>query len=211
MKNLIIIGARGCGREICNLATESYGYETEFRLKGFLDDKTDALDGCPGYPPIIAPVESYEPEADDVFISALGSPVWRRKYVAIVEERGGVFRTLVSRLAWISRNAVIGPGCAIFGGTGIGCDTAIGAHTQVQGYAVMGHDVRVGSFCQISCGTFFGGGATVDDGVTLYPHAIVLPHKRVGSGATVGAAAVVVRNVRPGDTVYGNPAQRLKY
>ena len=35
MKNLLIIGARGFGREIYNLALESIGYGTEFTIKGF--------------------------------------------------------------------------------------------------------------------------------------------------------------------------------
>lgn len=59
MKNLLIIGARGFGREIYNLALESIGYGTEFTIKGFLDDKKEALDGYDGYPSIISSVENY--------------------------------------------------------------------------------------------------------------------------------------------------------
>lgn len=54
MKNLLIIGARGFGREIYNLALESIGYGTEFTIKGFLDDKKEVLDGYDGYPSIIS-------------------------------------------------------------------------------------------------------------------------------------------------------------
>ena len=53
MKNLLIIGARGFGREVYNTALESVGYEKEFIVKGFLDGKSDALNGYEGYPPII--------------------------------------------------------------------------------------------------------------------------------------------------------------
>ena len=45
MKNLLIIGARGYGREIYNFAIDSKGYGTEFTVKGYLDDKVSALDG----------------------------------------------------------------------------------------------------------------------------------------------------------------------
>ena len=37
MKHLLIIGARGWGREVYNYAIESRGYRTEFDIKGFLD------------------------------------------------------------------------------------------------------------------------------------------------------------------------------
>lgn len=74
MKHLIIVGARGWGREISWLATKCIGYGSEFEIKGFLDDKVDALDGLGDYPPILGPVEAYEPQPDDVFTVALGSP-----------------------------------------------------------------------------------------------------------------------------------------
>jgi len=52
MKQLVIIGARGFGREVYNLAIESRGYNDDFVVKGFLDDKYDALDCYNEYPPI---------------------------------------------------------------------------------------------------------------------------------------------------------------
>ena len=35
----------------------------------------------------------------------------------------------------------------------------------------------------------------------------VIPGKRVGDGANVGAGSVVIRSVDPGDRVFGNPAR----
>ena len=71
MKNLIIIGARGWGREVYAHAQYSHGYLEDYDIKGFLDDKADALDGMNGYPPILGSVEDYKPQSDDVFICAL--------------------------------------------------------------------------------------------------------------------------------------------
>lgn len=52
MKHLLIIGARGFGREIYNLAINSIGYQEEFDIKGYLDNKLDALCDYKNYPPI---------------------------------------------------------------------------------------------------------------------------------------------------------------
>jgi hypothetical protein len=60
MKELLIIGARGFGREVFSLAKQSIGYGESFEIKGFLDDNVNALDGFPNYPKIIASVEEYE-------------------------------------------------------------------------------------------------------------------------------------------------------
>lgn len=89
MKHLVIIGARGFGREIFYLAQNSIGYKTDFEVKGYLDDKSDALEGYNGYPPIISSVENYEVCDDDVFICALGDPRFKKQYANIIKEKGG--------------------------------------------------------------------------------------------------------------------------
>jgi len=60
--------------EVYSLAKEAQGYHKEFVVKGFLDDKVDALNGMGNYPPIIDSVEHYLPEEDDVFVDFLLLP-----------------------------------------------------------------------------------------------------------------------------------------
>ena len=59
MKNLVIIGARGWGREVYDIAMACISSGANFSVKGFLDDKTDALKGYLNYPPILDSVEAY--------------------------------------------------------------------------------------------------------------------------------------------------------
>ena len=51
MKNLIIIGAGGFGRELLSAAREAIGFGEQFRVKGYLDANPAALDRFVGYPP----------------------------------------------------------------------------------------------------------------------------------------------------------------
>ena len=60
MKNLLIIGARGFGREVFDISTQTKEYNNDWIIKGFLDDKVDALEGFNNYPSIISSVEDYE-------------------------------------------------------------------------------------------------------------------------------------------------------
>lgn len=102
MKHLIIVGARGWGREVSWLATGCVGYGTKFDIKGFLDDKADALDGLGDYPPILGPVETYIPKEDDVFVIALGYPGPKMEYARKIEEKGGGSLTsYIKRLSYI--------------------------------------------------------------------------------------------------------------
>ena len=95
MKNLLIIGARGWGRVVFGMLPNCLGYGTEFIIKGFLDNKFDALDNYEGYPPIIDSVENYQPLEEDVFVCALGEPKWKRYYAEIILAKGGKFINLI--------------------------------------------------------------------------------------------------------------------
>jgi sugar O-acyltransferase (sialic acid O-acetyltransferase NeuD family) len=211
MKNLYIIGARGFGREVFALAKECDGFQKDYVIKGFLDDKADALNGYVDYPPIISSVEQFAPSENDVFICALGDPHWQRHYAEIVLEKGGKFISLVHPTASIGKNTKMGIGCIIHRDVFISCDISFGDFVTCQPKAVVGHDVIVGDYCHLGTNTVMGGYSQVNSLTTLHPGVIILPHVKVGEDCVVGAGSVVIRKVKLGTTVYGNPAKVLKF
>ena len=144
MKNLIIIGAGGMGRTIYSNALESVGYGDAFRIKGFIDDNLQALDGYEGYPPIISTILDYMPEGDDVFVSSIGGSA-RRPCMEEIIRRGGEFIELIHHTARIYQNARLGKGNFIGAYTVIGNDAVVGDYNMIQSYSVIGHDARIGS------------------------------------------------------------------
>jgi sugar O-acyltransferase (sialic acid O-acetyltransferase NeuD family) len=209
MKQLLIIGARGMGREIFFLAQHCVGYGVDYVVKGFLDDKVDALDSYPGYAPILGSVEDHEVSENEVFFCAMGDVKYRYHYVDVIRRKGGVFLSLVHSTASVFSTSSIGSGCFIGPQVHITADVRVGAFTAVFWFTLIGHDVMIGEFCHLGAHSFIGGHVEICDLVTLHPGTKVLPHKKIGTGATVGAGSVVVRNVKPGTTVFGSPAIRL--
>ena len=67
MKNLIIVGAGGQGREVLNWALNSIGFNKEYIIKGFIDDDLHALDDYNYNYKIIDKIKGYEPDKDEVF------------------------------------------------------------------------------------------------------------------------------------------------
>ena len=211
MKHLIIIGARGWGREIFNMLPNCHGYNTEYEVKGFLDDKSDALDETPGYPPIIDSVEHYTPMEDDVFVCAMGDTHWKKHYSEMILAKGGKFINIIHKSVSIERNTLIGIGCIMCKDVEISCDARVGNFITFQAHSSMGHDSIAGDYCHFGVRSFMGGYAQVGDFSILQTACIILPHIKIGKHCTVGAGAVVIKKVKDFTTVYGNPAKKLMF
>jgi maltose O-acetyltransferase len=102
----------------------------------------------------------------------------------------------------------------------IGDNCEVNAGAQIFG-AQIGNDVMIGPEAIILCrnhefrepdvpmrvqGASEPAPPVIEDGAWLGARAIVLPGRRIGTGAIVGAGAVVSRDVEPYSIVAGNPA-----
>ena len=92
---------------------------------------------------------------------------------------------------------------------GIEEPTRIGERSWLLKHTHVGHDAQIGEDCELAPGTVVGGHAILEDKVRCGINVSVLPFKRIGRGARVGAGAVVTKDVPPGETWAGNPARRL--
>lgn len=206
---LVIIGARGWGREVL-WAVDSNKEHFNMTVKGFLDDDPHALDGLKGdFPPIISSVEDYEVRPDDLFFCALGDSEARKQYAELIEQKGGKFVTLIHPKATVSPNAVIGEGSFIDEYVSISDNVNIGRHVIVQRLATLGHDTKACDFVTIGAYAFCGGKSQIGDCSTLHVRTTLLRNVNVGSNAVVGAGSVVIKKVKDGDHVFGNPAKRI--
>jgi sugar O-acyltransferase (sialic acid O-acetyltransferase NeuD family) len=207
-RNLLIVGAGGFGREMLSYIEDD---NPLFRVKGFLDSRTDALSATPREVAIVGDPLTYVPCADDVFIAALGDPQERFKFTAELRRRDVDFATVAHPRANVSKHANIGRGCMIGPGVGISVDTHIGEFTCIQEYTVIGHDARIGDWCQINSHCTIAGGARIGNFVTIHPNCVVTSRAVIGDGVTVAPGSVVIGKIPPGITVLGNPARRFSF
>jgi len=210
MKQLLILGAGGMGKEIYYTAKHSIGYGTEFVVKGFLDFPNPDWDTSI-YPPILGIEDDYEIQPDDVFTCSIGDVHLKRKVCEKMKARGAKFQTLIFDNVQIRENVKIGEGCVIDSYAHIGSDAIIGENCLIQAFSCVAHDCVIGDYSRIDVRSLLVGGVVVGNNVTVHTNAVISHKVVLENDSTVAAMSFVIKKVKAGTTVIGNPAKRLDY
>ena len=211
MKNLIIIGAGGFGREVLQYAldTQASSNAGEWNVAGFLDDNANALSGYSCGYPIFGTVKEHVVSDENVYICSIGDV---RAKLSICEEylnRGARFINLIHPTAIVGRTCKMGTGNILCPFSSLTTDVAIGNFVTLNQKAGCGHDAVIGNGCAVSAFCDITGGASLGEGVFLGSHAVICPGVKVGDYARIGAGSVVLRDVKAGGSVFGIPAKKL--
>jgi len=209
MKKLIIVGAGGFGREVYAWAKGHPDSGSAWEIAGFLDDDAAVLDAYDYPVRVIGSVETYQPNADEVFVCAIGAPMIKEKVCQALLARSAAFITLLHPSVILGENVQLGMGVVLCPRVTLTSDISVGDFAAINCHSSAGHDVVIGDWatisghCDLTGNTRYGVGAFLATGVRI------VPGKCVGDFAYVGAGSVVIRSVKDGQKVVGNPARPL--
>jgi sugar O-acyltransferase (sialic acid O-acetyltransferase NeuD family) len=110
----------------------------------------------------------------------------------------------------VSQKSSIGHGNFIDFNVYLAPGSKIGSHCILNARAYIGVECVIGDFVQIGAGSSINAGVTIEDEVFIGSGVTVVGGVTIGKGARVGAGSVLIANVRAGETVFGNPAQKIK-
>jgi acetyltransferase-like isoleucine patch superfamily enzyme len=107
----------------------------------------------------------------------------------------------------IGFNVLIGVGTIICPHVIVTCDVAIGDFVAINCLSSIGHDVRIADWVTLSGHCDVTGQTELGEMAFLGSGARILPLKKVGARAMVGAGSVVISHVPADVKVFGNPAR----
>ena len=209
MKHLVIIGAGELGRELYWHAHESLGFGSEFDIKGYIDDdfEPEAERYQKLQKPLMSSIDEYVIEEEDVFICAVGSAGGREATVNKIKKKGGRFISLINRTAIIQGTVSMGEGIFLGPYTVIGDNVTIKDHVMLNTHTSVGHDAVIGEFTCAMSFVDITGCCQIGNKVYLASGCRMTPSSKIGDGAYVGIGSVVLRRVKAGSKVFGNPAR----
>jgi sugar O-acyltransferase (sialic acid O-acetyltransferase NeuD family) len=116
----------------------------------------------------------------------------------------------VHQSAYISTDAAIGHGNFINAQVTIGAAAEIGSHCILHTGSIVDHTAKLGDFVQVGAGTIINSEVTIGEGAFIGSGVTIVSGITVGKNARIGAGSVVISSVGNGETVFGNPAAKVK-
>ena len=209
-KPVIILGAKG----IAHPALEIFN-SNQVIVYGFLDEDQSL------YGTEINEVSVLGNTEDEGFLKLIGKKteafvavddVKYRKFLVemLLEVRKVQPVNAIHRRAYISTDAAIGHGNFVNANVAIGAGTKVGSHCIFHTGAIIDHKVEIGDFVQIGAGSIVNADAKIEEGAFIGSGVTIVGGVTIGKGARVGAGSVVIATVGKNETVFGNPAAKVK-
>jgi sugar O-acyltransferase (sialic acid O-acetyltransferase NeuD family) len=214
MKSIAIIGAGGFAREVAWLIREINRAKPSFDFRGFIVSDLSKVGERDSRELILGDYDWLERHRKQIDALALGigSPAIRKK---VAVEATALFPQMEwpvlmhPGVLFESASSQIGPGASLFAGVLTTANVRVGPFCAVNLACTIGHEACIGPYCMVNPTVNMAGGVELSECVLVGMGAQILQYVRVGAGATIGAGAVVTRNVPPGETVVSLFASRI--
>ena len=212
VKDLVIIGAGGFGREVADTVRCINRHKESYQLLGFVDDADHLKNQRINDLTVLG-------NREDLKRMSAGREIYAVIAIAdaglkrlIAQDLDGVvlWENIIHPTALISDFCEMGTGNILQAFTIIAPNTTIGNHCMINTRSGMGHDavmedyVSVMSLCDIT------GGVCLKEGAYLALGVGIIPGVTIGEGAYLCAGSIIFKDVEPGATMIGNPAKRVK-
>ncbi|MBQ8605324.1 MAG: acetyltransferase [Clostridia bacterium] len=204
MENLLIIGAGGYSKSVLD-SVDIYN----FNMCGFIDEFSDKSEHL-GYPIIATKLEEIPDYKSYVYFIAIGNNVRRKRWYDKLTQLGLRLVNIIDRSAIISPRARIGNGCFVGKLAIINACATLGDNCVVNTRALLEHGSVVGNHVNVSTNVSINGDVRVMDGCFVGSSSVIIGQLTIGAWSTIGAGAVVIRDVESGITVAGVPAKKIK-
>ncbi|MFQ5669700.1 MAG: acetyltransferase [Acidobacteriota bacterium] len=207
-RRLILVGAGDHGRGVLDIVRRLRAAGESWDIIGFVDDHSQQKEI--DHVPVLGSTSWLEEHYSTVhahLVLSLADPGAKQRLARQLEHCQPQYQSVVHPAAEVSPSATLGNGTIVNAGAIIVYDAVLGPHVTVNLNASVGHHVRIGECATIAPGARILGRARLGARSQVHSNAVVLPGVQIGEDAIVGAGSVVLKDLPPRSTVFGNPAR----
>lgn len=212
MKNIVIIGVGGFGREVKILIDQINQVYKEFNLLGFYDDANDLSSNYNGLA-YLGTIEDLNSLGDETaVVLGVGDPNTKQKIISKLTNSNLTFPSLIHPSVILGNdNVTIGEGSIICAGCIITCNIEIGRFVTLNLMCTVGHDTKIGSYSSFMPSVNISGEVLIDEFVYVGTGAKIINQLSIGQDTIIGAGAVVSKSLPSNCTAVGIPAKPIKF
>lgn len=212
IKDIIIIGSGGLGREVLWLISRINNKKKEWNVLGFLDDTKEIGTIVNGYK-VLGNVETASNYPNAYLICAVGASNGRKCIIERIEKicPNAKFATLIDPSVIISDLVKIEDGTIICAGAVITVDIIIERFVVISANCTVGHDAILKDFVTLYPNVNVSGNTFIDKFSELGTGTQIIQKKKIGTNTIVGAGSVVVRDLPDNCVCVGVPAKPIRY
>ena len=180
---------------------------------GFLDNDVSKKDSSFHGIPVLGGVELVSRLAGDGvgFVNLItGSTRARYETTRQIVSSGGALTNFIHPSIDLTMTRV-GTGNYLQEAVILQADVSIGDNSSIHMGAVVGHESTIGHSVFVAHAASISGCCEIGDGTFIGTNATILPRVKIGKWATVGAGAVVTKDVPDRAVIVGNPARIIRF
>ncbi|MBP3683815.1 MAG: acetyltransferase [Oscillospiraceae bacterium] len=213
MKDLIIIGASGFGREVAWLVERINAKLPTWNILGFLDSDPEKQGQMINRYPVLGKDEKVQEYPAAYVVCAIASARIREKIIRNIQQLMPdiKFAILIDPSVEMSEWISVGEGTIICAHTIATVNIGIGSHVIINLDCTVGHDAIISDFVTVYPSVNISGNTVIGHCCEIGTGTQIIQGKRIGDYSIVGAGAVVVKDIPPKCTAVGSPAKVIKY
>lgn len=210
MKDIVIIGAGGFGREVAWLIEDINRIKQTWNIIGFVDDN-DAIQGkeINGYN-VVGNIEWLRNQELNV-VCAIGETLVKKKAIENLKYSNNRYPVLIHPSVIKSNSVEVGEGTIICAGNILTVNINIGKHVIVNLDCTIGHDVVICDYTTILPSSNISGSVKIGECANIGTGSAIIQGVTIGKNTTIGAGTVVTKTLPANCTAVGIPAKPIKF
>lgn len=211
MKPIVIVGAGGFGREVHWLIKQINRQREEWNVLGYIDDNVEVGTEI-NEKKVLGNIDYLLNQKENLSVAiAIGNARVRKQLVEKLSKNLYLeYPNLIAPDVYIDETIQLGKGNIIALGNILTVNIEIEDFNIINLNCTVGHDVKFHNFITVYPGVNISGNVVIGEESELGTNSCIIQGIDIGPETIIGAGSVVIRDIKGGCTVVGNPTRSIK-
>lgn len=209
MKDIVIIGAGGFGREVAWLIEDINKTKPEWKIRGFVDENADLKGNFINGYLVLGDLEWLK--SKEIYsVCAVGNPKTKKNIINRLVDSRVKYPILIHPSVIKSDMTEIGEGSIICAGNILTVNIEVGKHVIINLDCTVGHDVQIGDYSTVLPSVNISGCVALKECVSIGTGSAIIQGVEIAENTIIGAGSIVIKDLPANCIAVGVPAKPIK-